>query len=1111
MILFKSLSSIYLASLISLTLVLSFAGMGVWGYDQYVSFHEEAEQISNEFILETKNTLRFEVDNLVSVIDERIFHENERLEKALYEQTHAVYGKILSIYENSREHLTESEQKALLVKIAVPVLQAENKQTLFILQADGSPLYGNTQAIPPAKSEPQAPGPQQAKIFQDVARSAKTEREGYFSAAAVPVNESGPLKDLLIFYKYLPQLQLVIGSKGSPGNVVADIQAEVLSWIAMQRFRKGGIFLFAHTISGDPLIFKGNILKGKENLSMRLSAAQLAVVQQQQKAAETPEGGFVRYVRQDTDAGRPEEMLSFVRAIPEWNWVVGAACSFKDTETLIHSRQEALRAKLYDVLGRGSLFTGGLMLAVLFFSWQFSSWLRQQLDVFMKFFSTVTLDNQLIDPDVLPLQEFKDLAFSANNMIGTRFRTEESLRRSEEQYRRIVDTAFEGVWYLDAAFRTHYVNSRMAEMLGYSPGEMLGETMASFIDPGHLADHESVMADQRQGLDRIYERCFNHLDGRVLWAKVSSRVVHDAQGKFAGTFAMVTDITERKVIEGTLQFLAQAGSSIQADDFFQSLARYLSQTFDMDCVCILRLNAGTLQVSQLASWPENFEYNKEEWLLQAPGLEVLKKNYSCYPKGVQKIFPGIPLFREVGVECFAGEVLVSSRGEAIGMILVAGRKPLDSSELLESVLRLVAGRAAGELERRDFEEMLVQAKEAAESASQTKSEFLANMSHEIRTPLNGLMGMMQLLQTTPLDEEQKNYVDIALMSNKRLTSLLTDILDLSRVEAGRMEFCKAPFDLRETCEEVINMFRPTASQADVGLAFICDASVPQQLVGDAQRVRQILFNLVGNAVKFTQAGKITVEAVQLQTSAYSEPRVFIKITDTGIGIAEDKLRDIFQPFNQVENSYTRRYQGAGLGLSIVKRLVEMMGGVLSVASEPGKGTAFYLSIPFNSAGKAGPHTPSGVIESLKMVESQAKVLVVEDDPISRFVINRMLDKLGYQVLDAGDGQQALEVLRENEVALILMDVQMPIMNGYEATRIIRTDSEFLHLADIPIIALTAYVMAGDKEKFLQAGMHDYLPKPLDAVALKKVLDAVLDHKKPALVSSRNTEQLAESC
>jgi CheY-like chemotaxis protein len=359
------------------------------------------------------------------------------------------------------------------------------------------------------------------------------------------------------------------------------------------------------------------------------------------------------------------------------------------------------------------------------------------------------------------------------------------------------------------------------------------------------------------------------------------------------------------------------------------------------------------------------------------------------------------------------------------------------------------------------------------------------MSHEIRTPLNGIMAMMQLLEMTTLNAEQNQFVSMALNSAERLTRLLSDLLDISRIEAGKMTLHEDEIKPADLCRSVLELFSIPARSKGIRLEHSIDPALPITLLGDESRLRQILFNLVGNAVKFTVKGEVRLELTSLPSRS-GHFQVLISTIDTGIGIQADHLDELFQPFVQIENSYTRRFQGAGLGLSIVRRLVELMGGHITMDSVYGEGTAAHVMLPF----KLKPDNDAGHFPNLDEGEMPSRILQVllaEDESSNAFAIKNLLQKCGHNVTVVENGKEALEKLEQSDFDLILMDIQMPVMNGIEATQAIRSSDKLGSKKNIPIIAMTAYAMSGDREKFLASGANGYLGKPFKLEDLRQVL------------------------
>ena len=404
----------------------------------------------------------------------------------------------------------------------------------------------------------------------------------------------------------------------------------------------------------------------------------------------------------------------------------------------------------------------------------------------------------------------------------------------------------------------------------------------------------------------------------------------------------------------------------------------------------------------------------------------------------------------------------------------------------------VLSRADGE--RRQLERETKEARDQAVEMSRVKSDFVAHMSHEIRTPLSGVVGMTELLLGTSLDEEQREYGQAICRSSDALMAVIGDILDFSKIEAGKLEIDEAEFALGELVESTCSLMAGQAHAKGVAVTTALDGWLPAVVTGDVVRVRQVLLNLLSNAVKFTDAGEVAVK-IGSQTSSDGRVLVRFEVSDTGIGVAPSSLVTLFESFKQADSSTTRRYGGTGLGLAISKQLVELMGGEIGAESVVGQGSRFWFVVPFRSA---VAHEPAPVDAGGPTVElahddvpfaTTFKLLVAEDNEINQIVASRMLQKLGYDVTIARHGREAVELHASGRYAAILMDCQMPELDGYAATREIRAREAGGRR--MPIIAMTAHTMQGDRDKCIAAGMDDYLGKPLRAESLRSTVASAL--------------------
>ncbi len=541
--------------------------------------------------------------------------------------------------------------------------------------------------------------------------------------------------------------------------------------------------------------------------------------------------------------------------------------------------------------------------------------------------------------------------------ISDRKQVTEALRLSEEKFSKAfraspdaiaISTIPEG--------RFIEVNESFLSITGYGREEVIGKTVSELNIWVNPEDRNQILqALSSQEAVRNHEFQFRIKSGEIRVGLISAEIVN--LGAQPCLLSVKRDITERKRAEVTLRNIAEGVSAATGEAFFRSLVQYLAKTLAVDCAFIGELagenRARTIAVCDRGEIADNFEYD----LADTPSERVVASGLFSCPQGIQQRFPRDPWLRDRQIESYLSTRLLDCNGKLLGLLSVLHSQPLDNPQLAASMLQIFAMRAASELERKQAEENLQQAKEAAEAASQAKSAFLANMSHELRTPLNAIIGYSEILQEEALDLDCADFVpDLEKIraAGKHLLAIINDILDISKIEAGRMGVYLESFDVRAVVEEVAQICQPLVEKNGNTLEISCDANLGT-LHADLTKVRQILLNLLGNAAKFTSGGQIRFSASRTEAAGDSLPAaiapdagqsfITFTVSDTGIGIPPEQIEHIFQPFAQADTSTTRQYGGTGLGLAIGERFCQMMGGAIGVESQVGVGSTFTVALP----------------------------------------------------------------------------------------------------------------------------------------------------------------------
>ncbi|MBE9137412.1 response regulator [Nodosilinea sp. LEGE 07088] len=670
---------------------------------------------------------------------------------------------------------------------------------------------------------------------------------------------------------------------------------------------------------------------------------------------------------------------------------------------------------------------------------------------------------------------------------------EAALRESESRFRQLAEHIENVFWILEPSRQQFvYVSDAYETIWGRPCSEILRnpELWQAAIHP---EDATRVAVKQAAGQSYDEEYRILRPDGSLRWIRDQAFPIFDEAGQVYRLVGLAEDISDLKNQEQALRLIFEGTAAKTGQEFCRSLTRYLAEVLQVRYVLVAQQIAPN-HMRSLAFWHHNGFDNDFEYTTTGTPCELLSHGQVVYyGENLQAHYPQAQNLKQWGATSYMGVPLTDSNNQVIGVLVVMDDRPMPPSKPRELILKIFAARAGAELERQTFENELQRARDIADAANLAKSRFLANMSHELRTPLNTILGFSQLiLREGHLDRTTQDYLSIVNRSGGHLLTLINDVLEMSKIEAGKVVLNPHPFELHQFLQTLEDMFSLRAKAKNISLIIDCAPEIPVYIQADESKLRQVLINLLGNAVKFSQRGQVVLQvnatrktrpdAKALSATELSRSLPILlsfQVMDDGPGIAPEEQKMLFEPFVQTETGI-RSQEGTGLGLPISQRFVQLMGGNIQVQSTLGQGSAFAFDIEVLAASSADMTVPAlmpPLIETLAPGQPQYRLLVVDDHRANQRLLVKLLESVGFTVQTADDGIVAVEKALAWQPHLIWMDIRMPRMDGYTATQQIKTAG--LQPAPV-IIALTASTFEDERTRVLAAGCDDFVRKPFQS-------------------------------